>query len=223
CRSPPFARARPAAWARSGAPSYRRRPPAYRARPCGPASRGTAAPGPARRGSRPLRQAEHYPDASTSPSDPFAHAAAHDPFEVIALQPRHLFGEHGDALAVAAGQAGPVGSPERAPWAIGVEDSADVGMHRTEGIGLFGGVARHGRDLGRHVGPLGERQHLIEGGEVGGFADVLRTLQAEMVEHQAQPRVAFGNLVGEMHVFVVEQDHGGNARLLPLAPYPGGT
>ena len=34
------------------------------------------------------------------PSDPLAHATTHDPFEVVAFEPRHLFGEHGDALTI---------------------------------------------------------------------------------------------------------------------------
>src|SRR6267142_3889979 len=95
--------------------------------------------------------------ASGPPSDPLAHAAAHDPIQVVAFEPRHLFGEDGDALAVSAREAGPVGSPERAFGAEGVEDAADMRMHGAEGIGLVAGVAWHCCDLGRHVGSLGKR------------------------------------------------------------------
>ena len=93
-------------------------------------------------------------------------------------------------------------------------------MHGLERIGLVGGVARHGRDLGRHVRTLGERQHVLERGEVGRLGDVPAALQAEVVEHQVKGGIAFRHLVGEVHVFVVDQHHRRNAEHLHLAPDP---
>src|SRR5260370_37349134 len=66
------------------------------------------------------------------PSDPLAHAAAHDRFQVVAFEPWHLFGEHGDALAVCTREPRQVGPPETAPWAEGVATAADGRMHPTE-------------------------------------------------------------------------------------------
>jgi hypothetical protein len=52
------------------------------------------------------------------------------------------------------------------PRAEGVEHAPNVRVDRLERIGLVVCVARHRRHLGRHVGSLGQRQHLVEGGEV---------------------------------------------------------
>ena len=41
-----------------------------------------------------------------------------------------------------------------------------------------------------------------------------------MVEHQTQARITLGDLVGQMHVLVMEQDHRRDTGLLHLAPYP---
>src|ERR1700730_2357249 len=48
------------------------------------------------------------------PADPLAEAAAHHVLELASLQPCQLFGEKSDALPVAAGHAGDVGTPEEA-------------------------------------------------------------------------------------------------------------
>ena len=93
-------------------------------------------------------------------------------------------------------------------------------MHRLERIGLVGCVARHRRDLGGHVRTLGEREHIVERGEVLRLGDILSALEAEVIEHQLQAGIAFGHLVGEVHVLVMEQHHRGDAALLHLAPHP---
>src|SRR5439155_10994701 len=46
------------------------------------------------------------------PPQPFAHAAAHDPLEVLALQPRQVVREEVDALVVGARHAREVRAPE---------------------------------------------------------------------------------------------------------------
>src|SRR5262245_26080745 len=81
------------------------------------------------------------PSISSPPSDPFAHTAAHDPVEVGTFEPRHLFGEHGDALPVCTRQARPISSPKCPPWTESIEHPADVRMNRAERIGLVVGVA----------------------------------------------------------------------------------
>src|SRR5262245_38523466 len=80
------------------------------------------------------------PSISSPPSDPFAHAATHDPIEILTFEPRHFLGEHGDALAVSTRQSRPIRSPKCAPWTESIEHPADVRMNRAERIGLVVGA-----------------------------------------------------------------------------------
>src|SRR6187455_1820434 len=70
------------------------------------------------------------------PADPLREPATHHLLEVLAFQPRQLFGEHGHALPVAAGHAGDVGSPEQAIGTVGVEDPMQAIVQILERVGM---------------------------------------------------------------------------------------
>ena len=85
------------------------------------------------------------------PSQPGHDALAHHEVPFAALQPRHLLGEGGDALAVGAGKARDVRAPEGSLGAEGFHDAAHVAVQIAPGVG----VARIGgqcAELDCHVG-----------------------------------------------------------------------
>src|SRR5215469_4937840 len=60
------------------------------------------------------------------PPEEFAHRTAHHHFEVAALEPRHLLGEHRHALLPRARHAGDVGAPKAAFGAERLDDLLSV-------------------------------------------------------------------------------------------------
>src|SRR5579864_7886247 len=68
------------------------------------------------------------------PAEPFGDAAAHDVLELLALQPRQLLSEEGDALAIAARHARDVGAPEEAFWSECVVDAMQAVLDVLERI-----------------------------------------------------------------------------------------
>src|SRR5580698_4065044 len=85
------------------------------------------------------------------PANPLRDAAAHHLLEVLALQPRQLFGEVRDALTVRTGHTGDVGAPEEAVGAVSVEDTLQRIADVAKGIGLSR-IGRRGGRLDRNVG-----------------------------------------------------------------------
>src|SRR5258707_8556723 len=85
------------------------------------------------------------------PADPLAETAAHHLLEVTAFQPRQLFGEHGNALAIGARHAGDVGAPEETVGPVGVENAAQPVMQVLERVRM-GGIARCAGCLDGDVG-----------------------------------------------------------------------
>src|SRR5206468_1738334 len=95
------------------------------------------------------------------PAKPLAEATAHHLLEVRALEPWQLLGKKSHALAIAAGHAGDVGTPEEAVGPVSIEDPMQPVMQVLERIGLRR-VARSSRGFERDIGELGERAKLVE-------------------------------------------------------------
>ena len=86
------------------------------------------------------------------PAEPVAHGAAHDEFEVVALEPRHLLGEQRHALLPRARHAGDVGAPEIALRAECVEIWLQVFVDVAERVGLARIARRRRSPSARHWG-----------------------------------------------------------------------
>src|SRR5205814_1413613 len=91
------------------------------------------------------------------PAEPVADRATHHQFEVAALQPWHLFGEHRDALLPRAGHAGDIGAPEATLRPEGLDDLLRVFVDVPVGVRLARIAGRSGA-FDRDIGVFGERQ-----------------------------------------------------------------
>ena len=119
---------RPSRGDRQPGPARRRSPPASRsARPARPTS--CASPGSTAE-KRPAQSPRQFP------ADPVAQRAAHDEIEVVALEKRHLLGEHRHAFLPRARHAGDVGAPEAALRAEGLDNLLRIFVDVAVGIGL---------------------------------------------------------------------------------------
>src|SRR4051794_28395813 len=75
--------------------------------------------------------------AGQAPADPIAHSLAHDQFEIAALQPGQLLGEHGHALPPGTGHPRDVGAPEHPIRTERVENAVQVLVEAAERVSVF--------------------------------------------------------------------------------------
>ncbi len=128
---------------------------------------------------------------SVIPADPLAQAAAHHVLKVLALQPRQLFGEEGDALAPGARHAGDVGAPEEALRAERIEDAVQAVLDVAVRIALRGIVRRAGR-LQRDVRQFRQRHQFVEMDE--GLGVLAVPVQPAVIDDHLHVRMALGDL-----------------------------
>src|SRR4051812_29091709 len=94
---------------------------------------------------------------SNFPAQPVAHAASHDPLEIVYAEPRHFFGEYSYALAQGARQPRDVRAPEHAPRPEAVVHALDVRMQPAVRVTIRR-IVRQTSGFDRNVRMLCERQ-----------------------------------------------------------------